>query len=47
MAATIAPPDVGQTAPDFPALDSSGKIRTLSDLCIERPLVLVFYRGHW
>jgi peroxiredoxin len=45
--AKTAPPDVGQVAPDFSAPDSTGAIRGLSDLCIERPLILVFYRGHW
>ena len=45
--ATATPPDVGQTAPDFSALDSTGTPRALRDLCAERRLILVFYRGHW
>ncbi|HEY3820643.1 MAG TPA: redoxin domain-containing protein [Polyangiaceae bacterium] len=42
-----AAPDLGQVAPDFTLPDSSGSPRRLADLCAERPLVLVFYRGHW
>ncbi len=41
------PPEVGTIAPDFTALDTTGTPRRLADLCAERPLVLVFYRGHW
>jgi peroxiredoxin len=41
------PPAVGEVAPDFTLPDASGKPRHLSELCAERPLVLVFYRGHW
>ncbi len=41
------PPDVGSVAPDFTARDATGAPRRLADLCAERPLVLVFYRGHW
>jgi peroxiredoxin len=41
------PPAVGETAPDFAALDATGARRRLAELCSERPLVLVFYRGHW
>ena len=39
-------PTVGQMAPDFTLEDQEGRKRTLS---AERgkPVVLVFYRGHW
>jgi peroxiredoxin len=40
-------PDVGDVAPDFTTTDAAGAPRRLADLCAERPLVLVFYRGHW
>ncbi len=43
----IQPPDVGEVAPDFTTSDMNGQGRRLSDLCAERSLVLVFYRGHW
>jgi peroxiredoxin len=41
------PPAVGDVAPDFAALDASGKLRRSAELLADRPLVLVFYRGHW
>jgi hypothetical protein len=46
----VRPPAVGEIAPDFTLPDAS---RTpdaacrLVELCEARPLVLVFYRGHW
>ncbi len=43
----LAPPNVTEIAPDFTASDVTGTSRRLADLCAERPLVLVFYRGHW
>jgi peroxiredoxin len=43
----IEPPALGAVAPDFSALDANGRLRRLAELCAERPLVLVFYRGHW
>ena len=43
----IHPPAVGERAPDFTLLDASGTPRSLAALCAERPMVLVFYRGHW
>lgn len=46
MTAT-APPSIASKAPDFTLPDATGTPRTLADLCAERPLVLVFYRGHW
>jgi peroxiredoxin len=41
------PPAVDEVAPDFTLPDASSTPRRLSDLCAERPMVLVFYRGHW
>jgi peroxiredoxin len=41
------PPDVGVIAPDFTLSDADGGQRRLAELCADRPLVLVFYRGHW
>ncbi|HEY8120374.1 MAG TPA: hypothetical protein VII78_03590 [Myxococcota bacterium] len=38
---------VGGIAPDFTLSDADGVSRRLSELCAARPLVLVFYRGHW
>lgn len=43
----LAPPNVTEVAPDFTLSDAGGTTRRLADLCAERPLVLVFYRGHW
>jgi peroxiredoxin len=40
-------PDVGQLAPDFSLADSTGATRTLGSLASARPLVLIFFRGHW
>lgn len=41
------PPQVGQVAPDFALSDSTGALRRLSELVAERPVVLIFFRGHW
>lgn len=41
------PPEVGQVSPDVSALDTTGVRCTLTALCADKPLVLVFYRGHW
>jgi len=43
----LVPPNVTEVAPDFTLSDAAGTPRRLADLCAERPLVLVFYRGHW
>jgi peroxiredoxin len=43
----VEPPALGSVAPDLSALDANGTLRRLAELCAERPLVLVFYRGHW
>jgi cytochrome oxidase Cu insertion factor (SCO1/SenC/PrrC family) len=37
----------GVTAPDFTLEDQSGRPVTLSGFRDQRPVVLVFYRGHW
>jgi peroxiredoxin len=42
-----APVELAQLAPDFTLQDAHGVPRRLADLCTERPLVLIFYRGHW
>jgi cytochrome oxidase Cu insertion factor (SCO1/SenC/PrrC family) len=39
------PVKVGEVAPDFTLSDQNGKSVTLSK--IEKPVVLVFYRGYW
>ena len=41
-----APVGVGDSAPDFTLEDQDGRKHTLS-LQRGRPVVLVFYRGHW
>jgi peroxiredoxin len=38
---------VGNHAPDFAVLDSTGISRSLTDLVAAEPRVFVFYRGHW
>jgi AhpC/TSA family len=38
---------VGQVAPDFELPDSTGVNRRLSELADSRPVVVLFYRGHW
>ncbi|HEY2664284.1 MAG TPA: hypothetical protein VGI47_08085 [Candidatus Binataceae bacterium] len=40
-------PKAGAIAPEFELSDSEGRLRRLSELTTERPLVLIFYRGHW
>jgi len=40
-------PAVGETAPDFELIDSTGVARRLSDLISGGVGVVVFYRGHW
>jgi peroxiredoxin len=46
MAAPL-PPDVSTAAHDFTLPDTTGAARRLSDLCADRPILLVFYRGNW
>lgn len=43
----VAPIDIAEVAPDFTVPDANEARRHLAELCTERPLVLVFYRGHW
>jgi peroxiredoxin len=38
---------LGQSAPDFQVLDSTGAPRDLAGLIATGPRVFVFYRGHW
>jgi len=38
---------VGQSAPEFEALDQNGKMIKSSELLIEKQLIVVFYRGQW
>jgi len=45
--ATIDPPNIADVAPDFTVPDANEIRRNLAELCAERPIVLVFYRGHW
>lgn len=40
-------PAVGSKALDFELPDSAGVSRRLSEIVAARPVVLVFYRGHW
>jgi len=41
------PVTVGDMAPDFTLTDQNGQKRSLSAERGKRPVVLVFYRGHW
>lgn len=41
------PVQVGEMAPDFTLADQNGEKRSLSAERGKRPVVLVFYRGHW
>ncbi len=41
------PVAIGETAPDFTLTDQAGRSHTLSAERGKRPVVLVFYRGHW
>jgi len=40
-------PQIGEIAPDFTLLDSTGLPQRLSSLTARRSLVLIFYRGYW
>ena len=42
-----APVATGAMAPDFTLTDQNGRAHTLSAERGKRPVVLVFYRGHW
>jgi peroxiredoxin len=37
----------GETAPDFSLPDTTGTLRTLSELTKDSLCVVLFYRGHW
>ena len=41
------PVAAGDVAPDFTLVDRDGRKHTLSAERRKRPVVLVFYRGHW
>ncbi len=41
------PIGVGDIAPDFTLVDHNGQKRALSEDRGKRPVVLIFYRGHW
>jgi peroxiredoxin len=47
MEAAPTPMKIGDRAPDFTVLDSTGISRSLADLVAAEPRVFVFYRGHW
>jgi peroxiredoxin len=38
---------IGQVAPEIQLPDAHGKNKTLTDLCHQGPVVLIFYRGSW
>jgi peroxiredoxin len=40
-------PKVGDVAPDFELVDSTGKPQRLSEMVSRGPLILIFYRGDW
>jgi len=40
-------PKNGEIAPEFELPDSTGALRRLSQLVLQGPVVLVFFRGHW
>jgi peroxiredoxin len=40
-------PNIGDFAPDFELVDSTGTRQRLSEMVSRGPLVLIFYRGHW
>ena len=41
------PVGVGDVAPDFTLTDQDGRSHTLSAERGKRPVILLFYRGHW
>ena len=38
---------LGEAAPEFEVLDSTGALCNLGSLIAAGPRVFVFYRGHW
>ena len=38
---------IGSLAPDFTALDQTGKAQSLKELLKKGPVVIMFYRGQW
>lgn len=47
MAVNDKTPQSGELAADFTLVDATGAERRLSELTATRPLLLMFYRGHW
>ena len=41
------PVTLGDVAPDFTLTDQNGQKRSLSAERGKRPVILIFYRGHW
>jgi len=41
------PVGAGEVAPDFTLVDQNGQKHSLSAERGKRPVVLIFYRGHW
>ena len=41
------PVGVGEVAPDFTLVDHNGQKHALAAERGKRPVVLIFYRGHW
>lgn len=40
-------PQVGDQMPPFTLPDQDGRLVNMSDLLVEAPLIVAFYRGHW
>jgi peroxiredoxin len=40
-------PNIGDFAPNFELVDSTGTLQHLSEMVSHGPLILIFYRGHW
>jgi hypothetical protein len=38
---------IGEQAPDFALTDAAGRPVTLADYRGKKPVIMVFYRGHW
>lgn len=39
--------EIGERAPDFSLADAAGRPVTLAEYRGKKPVVMVFYRGHW
>ena len=40
-------PDIGDLAPNFRLMDSTGEMQSFHALLADRTRILIFYRGHW